>query len=243
MNSLLQRPWSPLRPSGLPRNRSLPAVYRMIDDARPEDAGAGELGRDAVLARVEAALLAADDPLTPRRLAVVADLPDTASARMQVERLRAMYEKDGSAFQVEELAGGYQLLTRPDFHPWLLRVRRLNVDLKITPTARETLAIVAYRQPIGRAEVEAIRGVQCSEVLRQLMEKGLLRIAGREESLGRPVLYGTTRKFLQCFGLNSLRDLPQAKELAAPEGGAKRKASRKMKGLLDKPKDEDNNDQ
>ena len=242
LNFAMQRPGFLPRPSGLPRNRSLPAVYRVLGDDGREDAGQGELGRDPVLARVEAALLAADDPLTPRRLAVVADLPDAVAARKQVERLQALYEKDGSAFQVEELAGGYQLLTRPDFHPWLVRVRRLNVDLKITPTARETLAIVAYRQPIGRAEVEAIRGVQCSEVLRQLMEKGLLRIAGREESLGRPVLYATTRKFLQCFGLKSLRDLPQAKELGTPEGSAKRKGSRKLKGAPAKHEEEDNSD-
>jgi segregation and condensation protein B len=173
--------------------------------------------------------MATDDPLTPRRLAAVADLPDAAAARAQVQRLQELYDKDGSAFQVVELAGGYQLLTRPEYHAWLLRVRRLHVDLRLSASARETLAIVAYRQPITRAEVEAIRGVQCSDVLRLLMEKGLLRIAGRDESLGRPVLYGTTRKFLQCFGLKSLRDLPQAKELAAPEGGG-RKRARKARG-------------
>ena len=88
--------------------------------------------------------------------------------------------------------------------------------MRLTAAARETLAIVAYRQPIKRADVEAIRGVQSADMLHQLMEKGLVRIAGREESLGRPVLYGTTRKFLQVFGLRSLRDLPQAEELIDP---------------------------
>src|SRR5262249_41114239 len=112
-----------------------------------------------------------------------------------------------------ELAGGFQLLTRPEFHPWLVRLRRSGADLRLSGAARETLAIVAYRQPIMRADVEAIRGVQCSEVLRQLMERGLIRIAGRDASLGRPVLYGTTKKFLQVFGLKSLRDLPQADQL------------------------------
>jgi segregation and condensation protein B len=131
-----------------------------------------------------------------------------------VQRLQALYDADGTAFQVEELAGGYQLLTRPEYHPWLARLRRAGTDLRLTPAAREALAIVAYRQPITRADLEAIRGVQSSEVLRQLMEKGLVRIAGRDDSLGRPVLYGTTRKFLQVFGLKSLRDLPQAEELA-----------------------------
>jgi segregation and condensation protein B len=229
--TLFNRKWTPSAhdATALPRNRALPALYRVLTAERAEEAGVGELGRDALLARVEAALLAADEPLTPRRLAVIADLPDAAGARKHVQRLQALYEKDGSAFQVEELAGGYQLLTRPEFHPWLLRIRRMSADLKLTPPTRETLAIVAYRQPIGRAEVEAIRGVQCSEILRQLMEKGLLRIAGRDDSLGRPVLYGTTRKFLQCFGLKNLHDLPQAKELAAPESAAKKKAARKAK--------------
>jgi len=229
-NFLLHRPCLLTRRGGLPRNRALPAVYRMVGLDDQEDVGEGELGRDAVLARVEAALMATDDPLTPRRLAAVADLPDAAAARTLVQRLQALYDKDGSAFQVVELAGGYQLLTRPEYHSWLLRARRLNVDLRLSASSRETLAIVAYRQPITRAEVEAIRGVQCSDILRLLMEKGLLRIAGRDESLGRPVLYGTTRRFLQCFGLKSLRDLPQAKELAAPEGGGRKKAGRKAKG-------------
>jgi segregation and condensation protein B len=175
------------------------------------------LARDPRLAVVEAALLAADEPLTLRRLAAVADLEATAEARRLVRKLQALYERDGSAFQVEELAGGFQLLTRPEFHPWLVRLRRTGHDLRLTPAARETLAIVAYRQPIMRADIEAVRGVQSGDVLRLLMEKGLIRIAGRHDSLGRPVLYGTTKKFLQVFGLKSLRDLPQAEQLRPPE--------------------------
>src|SRR5262249_51647823 len=157
--------------------------------------------------------------LTPRRLASVARLADAAEARRLVRRLQALYRGDGSAFQVADAAGGYQLLTRPEFHPWLARMRRSSIELRLSGPARETLAIVAYRQPIMRADVEAIRGVQCSEVLRQLMEKGLVRIAGRDDSLGRPVLYGTTRKFLQVFGLKSLKDLPRADQLRMPKSG------------------------
>ena len=134
-----------------------------------------------------------------------------------MRRLQALYEEGGSAFQIEEVAGGYQLLTRPEFHPWLARLRRAGNELRLSGPSRETLAIIAYRQPIARADVEAIRGVQCGDVLRQLMEKGLVRIAGRDDSLGRPVLYGTTKKFLQAFGLKSLRDLPEAGELRPPE--------------------------
>jgi segregation and condensation protein B len=201
----------------LPTNRRLPLVFRLLDESVPGPAPQGELARDPRLALVEAALLAADEPLTPRRLAAVASLPDASEARRLVRCLQSLYERDGSAFQVEEPAGGFQLLTRPEFHPWLARLRRSAYELRLSAPARETIAIVAYRQPIMRADVEAIRGVQCSEVLRQLMEKGLVRIAGRHDSLGRPVLYGTTKKFLQVFGLKSLKDLPQAEQLRMPK--------------------------
>ncbi len=203
----------------LPFNRGLPLVYRYLREARAEPALQGPRARDAPLAAIEAALFAADEPLTPRRLAQAAGLNDAGEARRLVRRLRTCYEEDGSAFQVEEIAGGYQLLTRPEFHPWLARLRRAGNELRLSAPARETLAIVAYRQPISRADIEAIRGVQCSELLRLLMEKGLVRIAGRDDSLGRPVLYGTTKKFLQAFGLKTLRDLPQAGELRPPETG------------------------
>lgn len=192
----------------LPQNRALPAVYRFGWEGASPPSAQGELARDPRTALVEAALLAADEPLSARRLADVAGLADAAEAKRQVRRLQALYEQESSAFQVAEIAGGYQLLTRPEFHPWLVRLRRTGDELRLTPAARETLTIIAYRQPIMRADVEAIRGVQCSEVLRLLMERGLVRIAGRHESLGRPVLYGTTKKFLQVFGLNSLKELP-----------------------------------
>jgi segregation and condensation protein B len=200
----------------LPFNRGLPLAYRLVCEAPSEPAPQGLLARDARLAAIEAALFAADEPLTPRRLAQVVDLSDVGETRRLLRQLRTLYEEGGSAFQLEEIAGGYQLLTRPEFHPWLARLRRAGNELRLSGPARETLAIVAYRQPIGRADIESIRGVQCSEVLRQLMEKGLVRIAGRDDSLGRPVLYGTTKKFLQAFGLRTLRDLPQAGDLPPP---------------------------
>jgi segregation and condensation protein B len=192
-----------------PTNHRLPSIYRILGDEHSESVATGPFARDANLALVEAALLAADEPLTGRRIAAVTGLEDAALARRLLSKLQTFYEEEGSAFQVHEIAGGFQLLTRPEFHPWLLRLRQSGHDLRLSPAARETLAIVAYRQPIMRADVEAVRGVQCGDVLRLLMEKGLVRIAGRHESLGRPVLYGTTKKFLQIFGLRSLKDLPQ----------------------------------
>jgi segregation and condensation protein B len=194
----------------------LPAALRYVSTAEP--VAADPLARDGKLARLEAALMLADEPLTARRLAEVAALADAAEARKFVEKLRELYDADGTAFQVEELAGGYQLLTRPAFHPWLLRLRRTGHDLRLTPAALETLAVIAYKQPITRAEVDAVRGVQCGEIVRLLMEKGLVRHAGRHDSLGRPQLYGTTKKFLQAFGLNALKDLPEVESLKRPTG-------------------------
>lgn len=158
----------------------------------------------------------ADEPLPARRLADVAGLADAAEAREHIERLQNLYDADGSAFQVEEIAGGYQLLTRSQYHPWLARLKRTGHELRLSSSALETLAVIAYKQPIMRAEVEKVRGVACGEVIRQLMEKGLVRIAGRHDSLGRPQLYGTTKRFLQAFGLNVLADLPEVESLRAP---------------------------
>jgi segregation and condensation protein B len=210
------------RAACLPRNRRLPLIYCLLDREPSENAGNDALGRDVRLATVEAALMAADEPLTARRLTMVVGLKDATEAQRLVEHLQMLYEKDGSAFQVEEVAGGWQLLTRPEYHPWLSRLRRASAESRLTPAMREALTIVAYRQPITRADLDAVRGVQSGDVLRQLMERGLVRIAGRDDSLGRPQLYGTTKKFLQTFGFKTIRDLPPAQGMnAAPKETAK----------------------
>jgi segregation and condensation protein B len=174
------------------------------------------LARSPELARIEAALFASDEPLTPRKLATLAGLPEISEVRSLVAQLAALYEAEGSAFTVEEIAGGYQLLTRPEYYNWLARLRRQQTTASLSAAARETLTIIAYRQPLTRADIEAIRGVHCGELLRILLERGLIKLAGREDSLGRPVLYETTKKFLQWFGLRSLKDLPQAEGLSLP---------------------------
>jgi segregation and condensation protein B len=158
------------------------------------------------------------EPLSSRKAAHLADLADGTEARTLIRRLNGYYAAEGRAFSVEEVAGGYQLLTRPQFGPWLRRIGQATIEGRISPLALETLAVVAYRQPVPRAEVEAIRGVQCGEVLRQLMDRDLIRIAGRSEELGRPFLYATTRRFLQVFGLRSVADLPRADRLRAGAG-------------------------
>ena len=122
--------------------------------------------------------------------------------------LAEQYRRGGRAWEIVEVAGGYQLRTRTIFHRWLRRLAHIPRPLRLSPPALETLAVIAYRQPVIRAEVEAIRGVACGEIIRQLMDRGLVRIAGRSEDLGRPFLYATTRKFLEVFGLKSLDLLP-----------------------------------
>lgn len=166
--------------------------------------------RSAKMARVEAALLVSDGPLTARRLMQLATLADVAEARRLIDRLNLAYDRDGTAFRIERVASGYRLLTRPLFAFWLGKIHHRQAELKLSPPALETLAIVAYRQPMTRAEIESIRRVQCADMLKHLMDRSLVRIAGEEDTLGRPFLYGTTRQFLEMFGLRDLDDLPQA---------------------------------
>ena len=169
------------------------------------------------MARLEAVLLIAEGALSTRRLAQLATLVDAAEAAQLVDSLNAAYDAVDSAFRVERIATGYQLLTRPQFSRWLDKLHHRQSQLKLSPPALETLTIVAYRQPVTRADIEEIRGVQCTEMLKQLMDRNLVRITGHDESLGRPYLYGTTRNFLELFGLRNLKDLPMADRLRRKE--------------------------
>lgn len=171
--------------------------------------GDGSTARPPAIARLEAVLFVARHPQSTRKLAELAGLADGTEARTLVRRLNRLYDAEGSAFRVEEVAGGLQLLSRSQFAPWLIRLHDVPVEVRLSAPAMETLAVVAYRQPVLRAEIEAIRGVQCGEILRQLIERDLVRIVGRSEELGRPFLYGTTRQFLQVFGLRHLDELPR----------------------------------
>ena len=167
---------------------------------------------------VEAVLFIARDSLSSRKLAQVAGLADATEARTLVRLLNHRYDSEGRVFRIEEVAGGFCLLTRPQFAPWLRRMRHVPGELRLTQSAMESLAIVAYRQPVPRADIEAIRGVSCGEILKQLMQRDLIRICGRSEDLGRPYLYGTTRFFLQMFGLRSADRLPRSEWINAPSG-------------------------
>jgi segregation and condensation protein B len=160
--------------------------------------------------RLEAILLVSREPLTSRKLAQLADLADATQARTLARQLNERYDSENYAFRIEEVAGGFMMLTRPQFARWLRRIDGLRPEEYQPQSALETLAIVAYRQPVPRADIEAVRGVGCDDVLRQLMQRDLVRICGRSEELGRPYLYGTTKRFLQLFGLKSLDRLPRS---------------------------------
>ena len=169
--------------------------------------------RSAEMARLEAVLLVARQPLSSRRIAQLARLADGTQARTLIRRLQRCYDEEQTSFRVEEFAGGFQLLTRPKFGGWLRRLGAGSGEGRLSSPALETLAVVAYRQPVVRADIEAIRGVGCGEILRQLMDRDLVKIVGRANELGRPFLYGTTKRFLQIFGLRNLEALPRASEL------------------------------
>ncbi len=183
-----------------------PGLSRVQKSRQPDEGGDGF--PPIRTARLESILFLSRDPLGSRKLAQLAGLADGTKARTLVRALNRRYDAEGSAFRVEEVAGGFQLLTRPKYAPWLRRLHSIPLEVRLSAPVLETLAVVAYRQPVLRAEIEAIRGVQCGEVLRQLIERDLVRIVGRSEELGRPLLYGTTRQFLQVFGLRYLEDLP-----------------------------------
>ena len=165
------------------------------------------------LAALEALLLTTHSPLTAGKLADLLQLSSSRPVRNAVKSLNASYEESGRSFRIELVAGGFQILTLPEFAEHLKRLHQREADAKLTKAALETLAIIAYKQPILRANIEAIRGVACGETIRSLMEKHLVKIAGRAEDPGRPILYGTTKRFLELFGLNALKDLPQPEAL------------------------------
>jgi segregation and condensation protein B len=162
---------------------------------------------------IEALLFASDAPLTAEDLARGEEELDAEAVAGAVAELRADYEAQGRAFQIYEIAGGFQLLTRPEYSPHLERFETVPRNTRLSGASLEVLAIIAYRQPIGRSEVEEIRGVGSSHVLRNLQDLGLIDVVARGEGLGRPLLYGTTERFLDHFGFASLDDLPRPDEL------------------------------
>jgi segregation and condensation protein B len=167
------------------------------------------------LTTVEALLFASDVPVEAERIQELLELSSVAEARDLVTELRSRYESLGSGLQIIEVAGGFRMVTRPELAPWLVRLQRSRTRQRLSRPALETLAIVAYRQPVSRPEIEALRGVNSEAVLEHLLERRLLRITGRKDAPGRPFVYETTREFLVAFGLRDCGDLPKVDEAMA----------------------------
>ena len=196
----------------------LPAFMKAPDETPCAD--------QSIESRVEAVLLSISRPLSETKLVDMLGLGSVSAkdkmpatmVKQAIDHLNTEYAQSGRSFRIERLAGGWQLLTLSKFGPLLTRVHGAKLQGRLTPAALDTLAIIAYRQPTLRSELEAVRGVACGDILRGLMERRLVRITGRAEELGRPMLYGTTSEFLRVFGISRIEDLPQARELRNPTG-------------------------
>ena len=178
----------------------------------PEQLAPDEHARNCGI--VEALLIVSDLPLGAARIAsVLGRQVGARDVRAYVDELNSEYIGTGRSFRITEVAGGFQLTVHTEYAPWIRQLMREKSPARLSQAAVETMAIVAFKQPITKVEVEHIRGVAVDGVLRNLLEKGLVRIAGRSEGVGRPLLYGTTRDFLKHFGLKTLSDLPKIREL------------------------------
>ena len=164
--------------------------------------------------RVEAALLTASQTMNSNRVGqALGGIPGKIVTEA-IARLNESYAETSRSFRIEQVAGGWRIMTLPEFGDVLAGIsKQKNTEAKLRPAQLETLAIVAYKQPVTRVDVEMIRGVACGEVLRSLMDRHLVKVVGRADEIGRPMLYGTTKKFLEIFGLNSTKDLPNVEEM------------------------------
>ncbi|MBN1826062.1 MAG: SMC-Scp complex subunit ScpB [Candidatus Eisenbacteria bacterium] len=162
---------------------------------------------------LEALFFAADEPMTIRQIRRI--LPEAEAKEIQdaVRELREEYDREGRSFQVVEIERGYQIFTRKEYFSWIRKMRTDLKAMRLSRAAVETLAIIAYRQPVTRPEIEQIRGVDAGGVLKTLLDRNLITLRGRAEGVGRPILYGTTDHFLNHFGLKGLEDLPRIEEL------------------------------
>lgn len=179
------------------------------------------MDRDQQRQIVEALILAAPEPVSAARLAEIVPHLKPKRVKELVAELAASYEREERAFEIWEVAGGYQIRTRADYAPWVKQLQKER-PLRLSRAALETLAVVAYKQPVTRAEIEHIRGVDVGAVMRSLVERKLVRIAGHREVPGRPMLYGTGRRFLEVFGLDNLDALPTLREIEELVPGAGR---------------------
>ena len=174
--------------------------------------------KNEILQIVEALLFASPEPLTQAQINAIFEPelvePELTDLENIVEELQNKYRENDNAFSIVNVAGGYQLVSRPEFEVFIRRLLKKSGRLALTKVSLETLAIVAYRQPVNRYEIESIRGVDSSGVLKTLLSKNLVKIKGRDDGPGRPLLYSTTEKYLEYFGLSSISDMPKISEMA-----------------------------
>ncbi len=194
-----------------------PELQSFPNTAPSSDSACNSLSPQSI---VEAILFATDTPLSAAKITEILGQQTPREVRTFIDALNTQYQQEGRSFRIEEIAGGYQMLTLPAYNDYLSKLFSFRQESKLSPAALETLAIVAYKQPVLRADIEAVRGVQCGEILNRLRELNLIRIVGRAEDVGRPILYGTTKKFLETFGLSSLDDLPKVEELIPPSASS-----------------------
>lgn len=167
---------------------------------------------DYLMEAVEALLLSSELPLTSQQIRTSLEFGTSEIYQEAVDKLNSEYRRTGRSFEIQRVAGGYQLYTLPQFHKFIERLWIARKRSGLTRSALETLAIIAYRQPVTRVQIEEIRGVGSDSVLQGLLERGLLKISGRQAAPGRPMLYATTKEFLRYFGLNTINDLPRDKD-------------------------------
>ena len=187
---------------------------RQTDRQPHEGHEAGAITTESI---IEAVLFATDTPLPPARIAQIIGVGGVAEVKKHIAALNEKYSESGASFRIDEIAKGYQMLTLPEYNVWLRKLFKVRRESKLSQAALETLAVVAYKQPVMRVVIEEIRGVAVGEILQRLREMNLVKIVGRAEVLGRPLLYGTTKHFLEVFGLASLGDLPKVEELTPPD--------------------------
>lgn len=192
---------------------SPPPSPPIADEDEPLDESLPIPQGDQAKAILEALLFSSTSPLSDKRLGRLLNGVAVETVRQLIEQLRAEYSRSGRGITIMEVAGGYQFATQAEYSEWIYRLHRHRKRSPLTPAVLETLAIIAYKQPIVRADIEAIRGVDCGGILRQLQDSGLVEIVGRREVVGRPPLYGTSELFLKTFGLRRLGDLPSLEEL------------------------------
>ncbi len=187
-------------------------AQQTVDQAPQQGPEASRQSSIPLALRVEAALMTTDRPLPAAKLSEVLGDVNVKMIHDAASELNDVYERTGRSFRIEQLAGGWQILTLPDYKDVLAAMHKTRSEMRLSPAAMETLAIIAYKQPILRAAIEAIRGVACGEVIRGLLERQMVKIVGRADELGRPMLYGTTKRFLEVFGLATLKDLPNVEQ-------------------------------